>query len=97
MMLHLIVLSLAWSHRAAAATGIASFYGGNLAGGNCLFSSYSLPSGIFGTALAGPNWNTASLCGGCLSVTGPKGTIKVMVWSTAYMDAKQMGRLTREK
>jgi len=81
MALHLmlgIVLNYV-SSVAAGNTGIASYYGGNLAGGNCLFSSYTIPAGIFGTALSGANWNTASLCGACLSVTGPRGNIKVMV------------------
>ncbi len=75
-----IVLKLSRTVAAATATntGIASFYGGNLAGGNCLFSSYAIPSGTFGTALAGANWDDAALCGACLSVTGPKGTIRVM-------------------
>ncbi len=74
----LVLLALGrFSH--AASSGIASYYGGNLAGGTCLFSSYSLPSGIYGTALSGANWDSAALCGACLNVTGPKGSIEVMV------------------
>ncbi|KAK3941011.1 RlpA-like double-psi beta-barrel-protein domain-containing protein-containing protein [Diplogelasinospora grovesii] len=65
---------------ARAVNALASYYGGNLAGGNCMFASYSLPPGIYGTALAGANWNSAAQCGGCLRVTGPWGnSIKVMV------------------
>ncbi|KAK7424449.1 hypothetical protein QQX98_000414 [Neonectria punicea] len=60
-------------------TGSSTFYGGNLAGGNCGFSSYTLPSGIYGTAYSGAKWNNAAQCGACIQVTGPKGTIKAMI------------------
>lgn len=64
---------------AAAVSGKATTYGGNLAGGNCMFSGYTLPSSIFGTAFSGQGWD-ASKCGVCLSVTGPNGKpTKVMV------------------
>ena len=63
-----------------AISGKASFYGGNLDGGNCLLTGYSLPSGVFGTALSGARWASAAQCGACVSVTGPNGkTIKAMV------------------
>ncbi|OHF01197.1 rare lipoprotein A [Colletotrichum orchidophilum] len=56
----------------------ATWYGGNLSGGNCLFSSYTLPSSVLGTALSYSDYN--GNCGTCLSVKGPKGnSIKVMV------------------
>ncbi|RYP91520.1 hypothetical protein DL770_002366 [Monosporascus sp. CRB-9-2] len=65
---------------ARANQGKASFYGGNLDGGNCMFSGYSLPSGVYGTALSGSRWNSAAQCGSCVSVKGPNGkTIKAMV------------------
>ncbi len=65
---------------ARANSGTASFYGGNLNGGNCLFSGYSLPSGVFGTALSNARWDAGGQCGSCVSVTGPNGnTIKAMV------------------
>ncbi|KAL0253339.1 hypothetical protein SLS55_010314 [Diplodia seriata] len=54
-------------------TGEATFYGGNVSGGMCSFSSYTLPSGIYGTALSDANWATAGNCGACLKVTGPSG------------------------
>lgn len=57
----------------------ATYYGGNLSGGNCMFTGYTLPSGLLGTAISGANWDASGICGTCLSVTGPKGTIKVMV------------------
>lgn len=54
-------------------TGQATFYGGNLNGGACSFSTYSLPSNILGTALAAPNWSNSGNCGACVRVTGPNG------------------------
>ncbi|KAN0105927.1 carbohydrate-binding module family 63 [Hyaloscypha variabilis] len=53
--------------------GQATFYGGNVAGGACSFSTYTLPSSIFGTALSDSNWDDAAECGACISVTGPDG------------------------
>ncbi|KAJ6070196.1 hypothetical protein N7467_010323 [Penicillium canescens] len=61
-------------------SGSATFYGGNVSGGTCSFSSYTLPSTLFGTALSGDRWDNAANCGSCVSVTGPNGkTIKAMV------------------
>lgn len=63
---------------AASLAGEATFYGGNVAGGHCSFTTYTIPSGIFGTALA--NWDDSSHCGACVAVTGPSGNvIKAMV------------------
>jgi hypothetical protein len=77
-----VFLSLA--HGAAlqsrAFSGEATFYGGNLHGGTCSFSTYTLPSGIYGTALSDSNWVDAGNCGACVSVTGPAGnSITAMV------------------
>jgi hypothetical protein len=58
---------------AASLSGQATFYGGNVAGGACSFSTYTLPSDIFGTALSDSNWNNSVNCGACVSVTGPSG------------------------
>lgn len=61
-------------------SGEATFYGGNVSGGTCSFSGYSLPSTLFGTALSLARWDDAANCGRCVSVTGPKGnTVKAMV------------------
>lgn len=61
-------------------SGSATFYGGNVSGGTCSFSSYTLPSTLFGTALSAARWDDAANCGACVSVTGPNGkTIKAMV------------------
>ncbi|KAH9995147.1 RlpA-like double-psi beta-barrel-protein domain-containing protein-containing protein [Xylariaceae sp. FL0662B] len=68
------------SRSSEAITGTSTFYGGNLNGGTCSFSTYSLPSGIYGTAFSGSAWNSGANCGGCLEVTGPNGnSIKAMV------------------
>lgn len=63
---------------ATSVTGSASFYGGNLAGGACSFSGYTIPSNLFGTAFGG-SWD-ASQCGACVQVTNSAGkSIKAMV------------------
>ncbi|KAH6656295.1 RlpA-like double-psi beta-barrel-protein domain-containing protein-containing protein [Truncatella angustata] len=64
-----------------AVSGTSTFYGGNLNGGTCSFTTMSsLPSGIYGTAFSGSGWSNAANCGACLQVTGPNGnSIKVMV------------------
>jgi hypothetical protein len=65
-----------------ALSGEATFYGGNLQGGTCSFSTYTLPSGVYGTALSDSNWDNAGNCGACISVTGPAGnSITAMVGS----------------
>ena len=53
--------------------GEATFYGGNTSGGMCSFTGYTIPAGIYGTALSDSNWDTANNCGVCVSVTGPDG------------------------
>ncbi|KAK6825603.1 hypothetical protein PG987_013097 [Apiospora arundinis] len=64
---------------AAGTTGTSTFYGGNLQGGTCSFSTYTLPAGIYGTAFSGSAWNSGAKCGSCLEVTAKGKTIKVMV------------------
>lgn len=74
------VKSSTTSSSSASTSGEATFYGGNLAGGTCSYSRYTLPSGLFGTAFSGAVWDNAAKCGACVAVTGPKGnTIKAMV------------------
>ncbi|CAJ2513122.1 Uu.00g012410.m01.CDS01 [Anthostomella pinea] len=65
--------SAAVSGTSAAVSGTSTFYGGNLNGGMCSFSTYTLPSGIYGTAFSGSAWATAANCGACIEVTGPSG------------------------
>ncbi|KAJ5323815.1 hypothetical protein N7476_002415 [Penicillium atrosanguineum] len=68
------------SSSSAGTSGEATFYGGNVAGGTCSFSGYTLPSGLFGTALSVDQWSDAANCGACVSVTGPSGnSIKAMI------------------
>ncbi|KAJ5463115.1 hypothetical protein N7475_008059 [Penicillium sp. IBT 31633x] len=60
--------------------GEATFYGGNVGGGTCSFSGYTLPSHLFGTALSLERWDDAANCGNCVSVTGPNGnSVKAMI------------------
>lgn len=64
----------------AALTGEATTYSGNIDGGMCSFTGYTIPSGIFGTALSDSNWAGAGSCGACVSVEGPNGnSITAMV------------------
>ena len=60
-------------------SGQATFYGGNVAGGMCSFTDYTLPAGLYGTALSDSNWDTAGNCGGCAAVTYKGKTITAMV------------------
>jgi expansin len=70
-------------------SGQATFYGGALAGGTCSFSTYTLPSGLFGTALSDSNWDHAANCGACVSVKGPSGnSITAMVRKYAFISHK---------
>jgi len=63
-------------------SGEATYYGGNIVGGACSFGSYTLPSGLYGTALSSDNWERSGNCGRCAKVTGPSGnSIDVLVSS----------------
>lgn len=42
--------------------GEATFYGGNVHGGMCSFSTYSIPNGLYGVALSSSNWNNGGNC-----------------------------------
>ncbi|OHE99526.1 rare lipoprotein A [Colletotrichum orchidophilum] len=53
--------------------GRSTFYGGNLSGGTCSFTNYTIPSGLYGTAFSGQVWDSAAHCGACIKVTGPNG------------------------
>ncbi|KAF4986909.1 hypothetical protein FGRMN_10624 [Fusarium graminum] len=64
---------------AASVSGSSTFYGGNLSGGNCMFTTYTLPAGILGTAFSGQKWDSAANCGACIEITGPSGKVKAMV------------------
>ncbi|TLS30453.1 hypothetical protein PpBr36_02463 [Pyricularia pennisetigena] len=76
----LLVLILAIAVRQTAAVNAkASHYEGNLSGGNCMLTSYTIPAGIFGTAISNSNYDSSSMCGVCLTVKGPNGSMKAMV------------------
>jgi len=60
-------------------SGQATFYGGNVQGGMCSFSTYTLPAGLYGTALSSSNWADAYNCGGCVAVHHGGKTITAMV------------------
>ena len=49
--------------------GPATWYQGNLEGGACRFTKYTLPAGVYGTALAVSNWDGSYNCGGYASPT----------------------------
>ncbi|KAK4505036.1 hypothetical protein PRZ48_002999 [Zasmidium cellare] len=69
-----------YASSAAALSGEATFYGGNTQGGMCSFSDYTIPEGIYGTAISDSNWDDSEACGGCVKVTGPNGnSITAMV------------------
>ncbi|KAL3471406.1 hypothetical protein BJX99DRAFT_237579 [Aspergillus californicus] len=66
--------------QSAVTTGKATFYGGNVSGGTCSFTDYTIPSHLSGVAFSGEAWDDAAECGACVSVTGPEGnSIKAMV------------------
>jgi expansin len=60
-------------------SGQATFYGGNVQGGACSFSTYTIPSGLYGTALSSSNWDNSGNCGGCVNVNYGGKSITAMV------------------
>nr|OQO26452.1 hypothetical protein B0A51_06833 [Rachicladosporium sp. CCFEE 5018] len=60
-------------------SGQATYYGGNVQGGTCSFSTYTLPSGLQGTALSDANWDTAANCGGCVQVNYGGKSVTAMI------------------
>jgi hypothetical protein len=64
-----------------AVSGKSTFYGGNVQGGTCSFSTYTLPAGLYGTAFSGQAWNNAANCGGCVKVSHAGKSITAMVSS----------------
>ncbi|KJX98688.1 putative extracellular cellulase CelA/allergen Asp F7-like protein [Zymoseptoria brevis] len=64
---------------ANAVTGRGTYYGGNVQGGMCSFTSYTLPTGIDGTAISKLDWAGSGVCGACIKVTGPRGSTTAMI------------------
>lgn len=73
--------SIDTSSSSSATSGTATFYGGNLSGGTCSFTTLStIPNSLYGTAYSGSAWDSGAECGACVEVTGPNGnTITAMV------------------
>jgi expansin len=59
--------------------GQATYYGGNVQGGTCSFSTYTLPAGLLGTALSSSNWDNSGNCGGCVNVRYGGKSVTAMV------------------
>jgi expansin len=55
----------------ASNSGQVTYYGGNLRGGMCSFSTYNPPGNVYLTAISDANWNGSSACGVCVRVAGP--------------------------
>ena len=56
-------------------------------GGACSFSTYTLPSGIYGTALSDSNWDNSGNCGACITVTAGGKSITAMVGDSTLFHA----------
>ena len=68
----------------------ATYYGGNVQGGTCSFSTYTLPKGLYGTALSDSNWANSANCGGCVAVSYGGKTVTAMVRSNQRVEARGM-------
>lgn len=80
MLSHTILPALvAFTSTALALSGQATFYGGNTQGGMCSFSTYTLPSGVYGTALGDSNWDGSEACGRCVKVNYGGKSLTAMV------------------
>ena len=64
-------------------SGQATYYGGNVQGGTCSFSTYTLPAGLPGVALSSSNWDNAGNCGGCVQVHHGGKSVTAMVGYSA--------------
>ncbi|KAM0722253.1 hypothetical protein Q7P37_001694 [Cladosporium fusiforme] len=62
-----------------AVSGESTFYGGNVQGGTCSFSTYTLPDGLYGTAFSGQAWDNGANCGGCVEVSHGGKKITAMI------------------
>lgn len=66
-------------------SGEATFYGGNLSGGTCSFTTLStIPNSLYGTAFSGSSWDSGAECGACVEVTGPDGNSITAMVSNYY-------------
>ncbi|CAN8106434.1 unnamed protein product [Discula destructiva] len=81
-------------------SGKSTFYGGNLAGGTCSFTTMnSIPNGLNGTAYSGQAWNNGAMCGACIEVTRGSKSITAMIvdkcpeCAVSHLDLFQAGFL----
>jgi hypothetical protein len=72
-----------------AVAGKSTFYGGNVQGGTCSFSTYKLPAGLYGTAFSGQVWDSAANCGGCVKVSHGGKSIVAMVRKQSKQNRNQ--------
>lgn len=49
----------------------------------CSFSTYTLPSGVYGTALSDSNWDGSEACGRCVKVNYGGKSLTAMVCSSS--------------
>ncbi|OAV96694.1 hypothetical protein PTTG_08504 [Puccinia triticina 1-1 BBBD Race 1] len=59
--------------------GEATTWNASWATGNCLFQDWPQPKGLGPIAIASNLWNSSSICGACIAITGPGGTHKGVV------------------
>jgi hypothetical protein len=77
-----------------AVAGKSTFYGGNVQGGTCSFSTYKLPAGLYGTAFSGQVWDSAANCGGCVKVSHGGKSIVAMVRKKKQSNQKSKSKST---
>jgi hypothetical protein len=80
-----------------AVSGKSTFYGGNVQGGTCSFSTYKLPAGLYGTAFSGQAWDSAANCGGCVKVSHGGKSIVAMVSTRNQSDPHSKPNGTENK
>jgi hypothetical protein len=92
-------------------SGIATWYAGAV--GACSFDGYTLPAGVFGTALGLNLYSTAAQCGACVSVKNaagksitamvccvfvfPNASSELLVADLGSIDRRRMSRRMRRK
>ena len=59
--------------------GRATFYGGNINGGNCGMTGYTLPPNYCGVAMSSVTWAASMSCGSCIQATWKGKVIRCMV------------------
>ncbi|KAH9445662.1 hypothetical protein Pst134EA_022611 [Puccinia striiformis f. sp. tritici] len=59
--------------------GEATTWNASWATGNCLFQEWPQPKGLGPIAISSNLWDSAAVCGACISITGPFGTHKGIV------------------